>query len=332
MATRKLTHRSNTAVIVILVLAIVIVANVLITTISHHLRLDLTGDKRFTLTEATKKTLRELDDRVKIKLYISEKFPNGLLPSKRRLEELLAEYATYAPKGYFIYNFEDPAQAVEPNEYEEFVRKLADKGLFLNQDRVQTATERGAYLYMFGALLEYRDHEPVALNTNFLAVPESLEYHLTRGIRSLVRPKPRFIGFLKGDDYKNVMEGREYRSFVEFLNFHKIPIKAATIENRKVVPDDVRVLVIVGESRNMHESDLYAIDQFVMNGGRLLVMTEGVEIMQGAASMARQRGLQFFSPKPSGLAKLLKHYGIDIKPGIMLDLNEKVCYQSPGVR
>jgi gliding-associated putative ABC transporter substrate-binding component GldG len=327
VATTKLTHRSNTGIIIILVLAIVIVANVLVTVVSHYLRWDLTSDKRFTLSETTKKILRELPDRVTVNVYISEKFPAGLIPTKRRLEELLAEYQSYAPTGYFKYSFVDPAKAVEPDKYEEFMRELETKGV--GRQRVQEASKTGGpqmYVFVFGITMEFRDCKPVALDVDVLQNPPTLEYHLTRGTRDLVSADSGSVAFLKGEAYRDVTGGEEYRAFVDYLSSVKIPARTATIRDQKVTPDDVEVLVIVGETAEMSQSDLFAIDQFVMKGGRLLVITEGVgpmNIPQQEMMKLRMRGMELLQPKSSPLTGLLASYGIEMKPGLLMD--EKFC-------
>src|SRR4030095_9044322 len=91
-------------------------------------RIDLTEDKRFTLTDSTKKMLRNLNDVVFVKVYLKGDFPAGFKRLSNGTREILNEFKVYG--GVRIqYEFEDPTEGKTGKELNDILNELAQKGL-----------------------------------------------------------------------------------------------------------------------------------------------------------------------------------------------------------
>ena len=108
-SSRRLKYSTNYIVLVLIVLGILAVLNFFF--LRHFSRIDLTQDKRYTLTSSTKEMLANLDDIVNIKLYFSKKLPPYLVNLKREVADILDEYKAYSGgnlSAKFIYPTENP--------------------------------------------------------------------------------------------------------------------------------------------------------------------------------------------------------------------------------
>lgn len=109
-----------------IVTGIVIALNVLSST--FFTRLDLTADKRFTLTDSTRQLLREIDDVVFVKVYLQGDFPAGFKRLSKGTRELLDEFKVYGGDR-IQYEFEDPLKGKNDQELREILQDFAKKGL-----------------------------------------------------------------------------------------------------------------------------------------------------------------------------------------------------------
>src|SRR5688572_23134523 len=94
----------------VLIIAILIALNLLST--EFHFRFDLTEDKQYTLGEATRTIIQDLEEPITIKAYFSEDLPANIMKSRKDFQDLLVEYANLSD-GMIAYEF------VNPNESEE---------------------------------------------------------------------------------------------------------------------------------------------------------------------------------------------------------------------
>jgi ABC-type uncharacterized transport system involved in gliding motility auxiliary subunit len=104
---RRLKYSSNFIALAFIVLGILAVVNFFF--LRHFARIDLTQDKRYTLTSSTKEVLGNLDDIVTIKLYFSKNIPSYLVNLKRNVTDFLDEYRAYAG-GNMTIKYIDPTE------------------------------------------------------------------------------------------------------------------------------------------------------------------------------------------------------------------------------
>src|ERR1700741_5296078 len=105
---------------------IIVVINVISTFV--FTRFDLTSEKRYTLSPATKEFLGKLEDVVYVKVYLEGDFPAGFKRLRNETRELLDEFRVYA-KGNLEYEFINPSASTDPKERNEVYKQLSKKGL-----------------------------------------------------------------------------------------------------------------------------------------------------------------------------------------------------------
>jgi len=287
--------------------AIVIGANMFADTQLADQRIDLTAQHLYTLSAGTRQTLAGLTEPITLRLFYSRKL-GSTVPSYGTLadhvQEMLAEYAT-ASDGKLKLEFFDP----EPfSEVEDRAMAYGLQGVPLDQGN------EPVYFGLVGTNL--LDNE----RTIGFFQPERerfLEYDLTRLIYELSNPKRPVLGVisalpLDGDPRimmgammgRNREAGRPFASMLTLRQTNQVQQIAADVA---VIPADVDVL-LVAAGRHLPDATLYAIDQFVMRGGRLMVMID-----PHSDSLPSRQGIPPADNEET-IARLLNAWGIGYDP------------------
>ncbi|MBW8268513.1 GldG family protein [Caldovatus aquaticus] len=293
--------------------ALAVGVNALADRLLPRARLDLTAQRLYTLSEGTRQVLAGLRDPVTLRLYYSRKL-GAQLPIygayADRVREMLQEYAALSG-GKIRLEFHDP----EPfSETEDRALAYGLQGVPLDQS--------GEQVYFGLAGTNLLDDE----RTIPFFQPERerfLEYDLTRVVFELSNPRRPVVGVmsslpLNGDPRLMMMRmgsggGQPFvvmQQLRQFLTVRDIPLDAQRIA------DDVQVL-IVAHAQNLSEATLYAIDQFVMRGGKLFVLTDPHSESQASrAPLGRPP-----ASTASSLDRLLSAWGIEAPSDkVVLDL------------
>ncbi len=275
------------------------------------LRWDLTQEKRYTISDATKNLLQNLDEQIVINVYLSGDFPPGFERLERAIKETLESFADYGGSN-IAYRFIEPN---DPKLQEELTQKgLIPTNLFANEDGKRT--ER---LIFPGALIFYGGKEyPVQLlKGNQASGPEErlnqsyegVEFELASTIRRLTLKDRKKIGFLV--DHTKVPPPR----FSDLL---------ATLQQNYDLYFDVQnpdswdkgdLLIIPKPDSPFSEEEKYKLDQFVMRGGKLLIFADGAQV--DSVSLEGT----FAQPLSLNLDDLLFKYGCRINPNLVKDLS-----------
>ncbi|WP_028523124.1 gliding motility-associated ABC transporter substrate-binding protein GldG [Runella limosa] len=274
-------------------------------------RWDLTQEKRYTISDATKKLLQNLEHQVVIKVYLTGDFPAGFERLERAIQETLESFADYGG-GNVAYRFIEPT---DPKLQEELIGKgLIPTNLFANEEGKRT--ER---LVFPGAVLVYEGKEyPVQLlKGNKSATSEEqlnqsyegVEFELASAIRRLAQKDRKRIGVLVG--HTKVPPPR----FSDFLaNLQQNYDLYFDIQN----PDNWDkgdLLVIPKPDSPFSEDEKYRLDQFVMRGGKLLMFADGARV--DSVSLEGT----FAQPLDVNLDDLLFKYGCRINQNLIKDLS-----------
>jgi len=264
------------------------------------LRLDLTQDKLYTLSEGTRNILEGLDEPVKLYLFFSEE-PSRDLPQirsyARRVNEMLDEMVERSNGNLSVVR-------VDPAPFSEQEDEAARFGL-----QAVPIGASGITLYLGIAGTNSLDD---VQSMPFLqpAKEKFLEYDLAKMISSLGKPEKRTIGVLSSLSMQGGFDPAAQRMTDPWV-IHEQLSQLFTLQNidpvAETLPDDIDLLVLI-HPRDLSEQMLYAIDQFVLGGGRLLAFMDPVaESDQGQPGdpMAQmQRG------SASTLGKLLPAWGV----------------------
>ena len=179
---RRLKYGSNYIVLSLIVLGILAVLNFFF--LRHFYRIDLTQDKRFTLTSSTKEVLGNLDDLINIKLYFTKKLPPYLVNLKGDITDVLDEFQAYAG-GNISVTFIDPTD--NPAMQQE-LRFMGIPQIQLNIIEKDQAQLTNIYL---GMAIFYADKNEII---PFISSTSNLEYDLTSKILKLTSTDSKAVG------------------------------------------------------------------------------------------------------------------------------------------
>ena len=287
----------------LILVAIVFVAiNIIGNATLSSARLDLTADRLFTLSDGTKSVLAKIEEPITLRLYYSDKLGQEI-PAygvyATRVREMLREYEN-AAKGKVRVEFIDP----QPFSNEE------DRAVAFGLQGVPV-NQAGELVYFGLAGTNMADKEEVI---PFIQ-PERerfLEYDLTKLIYNLAITKKPAVGLLSSLPLQGEFRGPRqppepwavYLQMQQFFDLRPIDRDVAEI------PADIGVLVIV-HPKDLPEKTLYAIDQFVLRGGRALVFVDPhAEGELGRPGMAAQTG-----QTGSNMPKLFSAWGVEMVDG-----------------
>lgn len=306
MAAKTLKYGGNTLAFIFVVFGIVSLINFLS---SHRfIRADLTADKRYTISQSTKKVLKRLDDIVTIDAYFSRQ-PARIAQLRQSVRDMLEEYRAFS-KNLQI-NFIDPATGDEAQKQQlRFIGIPEMQINIIEKDKAEIAN-----VYMGIAIL-YADKKEVLPVVQTTA---NLEYDLTSAILKVTSKEIKTIGFLTGHDELDVF-GQAFGPLRQELS-KQYDVRKVPIEADKAIDADVATLVVAGPKKELTEREKYEIDQFIMRGGRALFLVDPVLI--------QYEGLNV-SSLTTGLNDLLEHYGVKLNDNLVLDVSMDQLTYSQG--
>ncbi len=260
-----------------LIIAILFVINLLSN--EFHLRFDLTDDKQYTLSQATKDIVKNLEEPVTIKAYFSKDLPPNVIQTRTDFQELLVEYSNLAG-GQLQYEF------INPNERESTEKEATQNGInpvLINVREKDQVKQQKAFL---GATVALGDKQEVI---PFLQPGSAMEYALTTAIKKLtVVEKPK-IGFLQGHGEPALNELSQLNDQLSIL----YQAEEVRLTDSTDIPAGVKTLVIVRPMDTIPPSHLQKLDAFLSRGGRLAVAMNRVNgDLRNSFGMAVTTGLE----------------------------------------
>jgi len=299
-------------------------AMLILVSIFVQFRVDLTEEKRYSLHPATQQVLSEMKEPLHVEiLLVGENLPGGMRRLQKSIEETIRTFNAYSPEK-ITFSYFDPL-SLPKEEQEEFVFTLNDYGinptnLFVNKNAGQQAIRIfPGFLVMSdefetGALV-LKGEKGMSPDQILNQSIENLEFELSNAIKKLISPGSNSIAMLIGHGEMSQDEGF---GLVEALDgefeLFKVPLdQAKTAEDLQ----NFRLIFIQGPKDLFTEREIYLLDQYVMGGGNLVVLLDGVAV---DVSQAGGEGT-LAMPVDSGLEELLFKYGIRINKDLIQDLN-----------
>jgi ABC-2 type transport system permease protein len=301
---KKLARGTNFFVLAVLAAGILVCINAL--SYRHFFRVDLTAAKKYTVSAATKKAVAGLDDIVNIKVYLSRNLPPYMAPLVDQVKDMLEEYRICA-NGNLEIEYIDPADDPSVQQKLQFMGIPQLRLNIVEKDQAAITT-----VYMGLAVLYGDSKEIIPALTDVAA----LEYELTGKILRVQKKEVKTIGFLSGHGEPGL--DKELGIVNNELREQYYTRTVATADNQ-TIPAEVAVLV-VASPKQLTERELFAIDQYIMTGGKAVFLIDAVDI--------QQRGMQGTLIE-SQVLKLLEHYGVRVAPELVLDrLCENASFKS----
>ena len=305
--------RLMTASGLILALVLLVGVNLLSTTAITSARVDLTENDLYTLSEGSRNLLQSLDEPVTLRLFLSRdmltRLP-GIATYAQRVEELLEQFDRVGGDNLRL-------EVVDPEPFSEQEDRVVAHGL----EGVPLAD--GEALFYFGLVASGPAGGEETMPFFSMAREDFLEYDLSRLVYQVAHPDPPVVGILsslpmRGGPGAAMMGGMGGMSgpwamlgqVEQFFEVRHIEADAPAI------PADVGVLMVVGPDR-LPPASLYAVDQFVLAGGRVVVFADPHADSDPASmtpGMATAGGYAFDG--------LFDAWGIRLRPGaVAADMN-----------
>jgi ABC-type uncharacterized transport system involved in gliding motility auxiliary subunit len=297
-----LASRRGVAVAVLVLIALMVACANIVAARFLTSRLDLTAEHLYTLSQGTRNTLAKIDEPITLRFYYSTRLGDEV-PSygvyAQRVRELLDQYvaAAHGKIRLEVYN----PQAF--SDVEDRAVAFGLKGVPLDA--------QGEQVYFGLAATNSTDDQQVIA---FFA-PERerfLEYDLTKLVHSLAFPKKTVVGLmttlpLEGD-MMAMMRGRPSEPMAVIEQLQQLDRVKPLASDIDAIPADIDVLMLV-HPQNLPEKTLFAIDQFVLKGGKALVFVDPLSELQAShPSQLNPPG----SPTSSNLERLFKSWGFEV--------------------
>lgn len=283
--------------------------------------LDMTEEKRFTLTDPTRDLLQGLDDVVYIRVLLEGQFPAGFKRLRNATQDLLDDFRGVS--GYVEYEFANPNRGTA-DEINERRQKLRDQGITPTQLTVKgvEGTER-KMIYPY-AVVYYKNRELAVnlLENDVPGMPQErtlnnsvglLEYKLANAIqrlRSTVQPN---VLFTTGHgELERIQTADLQKTLASYYEFGRINLDSVVH-----IGEAADLLIVAKPTLPFSEKDKFKIDQYVMQGGKVLWLLDKVRVDLDSLN---GRARYYPNEYDLNLDDLLFRYGVRIQPNLVLDL------------
>ncbi len=293
-------RRRNSVIGLALAFVLFLALNVLAQGLLTGARLDLTKDRLFTLAPGTRAVLARINEPVALRYFFSESLGREI-PAyanyAKRVQDMLGEFVANAGRGKLIVERYDPAVFSD----------VEDRAVALGMQAVPIDQGGESVYFGISGANTTDDRETIA----FLQ-PERerfLEYDLARMVQALANPKRKAVGLITDlpldGDVMMMMRGMPSQPWVvmdQLRGQFEIKTLAGDIDR---VPDDVDVLMLA-HAASLTDKAQYAVDQFVLRGGRALVLVD--PYAESQSGRAQQMG----GAVASDLPKLFQSWGVEM--------------------
>ncbi len=291
---KEVKTRSAAIMMIVIVAAILLIINLI--AVNLFTRADLTQNKIFTLSDASKDLVGNLKDRLTIKAYITDDLPSPHNGDARYLKDLLDDYKAYS-NGMLHYEIIDPAKADKEQEAINYGIPAVQFNVFRN-DKTEFIKGYKGLVMLYG---EKQESIP------FIESTQNLEYDISRDIKKMISYKQPFIGFTIGNGEPD-MTGRLSTAYQILQQEYKVQFM--DLDNLRELPNTLDALFIVSPKKKLSDWELYLIDQFIMRGGKVAFLLDQFDVNI-------QKSL--VTPIDNNLKGLLNWYGIGIKNNLVID-------------
>jgi gliding-associated putative ABC transporter substrate-binding component GldG len=318
------------------VIAVVVLVNILSSFFFY--RIDLTKDKRHSLSKSTIEMLKNLEDRVYFRVYLKGKDqPADYQLFAKQVEQMLQTFRSYSKNVY--YEFIDPIEGKTNEEVNGILGEFVKKGLEPIPISREDAGGYSTHVVIPGAIVSYRNREYPAKvvvadpsGTDWLKYSnEELEYNLVAPVRRLLKTDKPKVAYLDGhgelDFWNTCWTAMQLQ---RFYNVSRITLDGKINALRNISIDDTvsgnlvlgdnkyDVLIVAQPTQPFKEYDKYVIDQFIMRGGKVLWLIDNT-----TASLDSLRAApEFFAtPRALYINDLFFTYGVRFNTDLIQDLS-----------
>ena len=285
-------------------------------------RIDLTEENRYSVSEPTKELLRSLDEVVYIDVYLEGELPSSWKRLQTSIREMLQEFSVYAGAN-IQFSFKDPAAAGSARSQNQFFLELAQKGIQptnLNFKRDGNTVERWIFP---GAIVSYAGRETgvMLLKGTSGAGPEQvlnqsiegLEFNLAFAIKQLVSNDRKRIGLISDH---HTMDTLALAGFHQLL-LERYEVRSIRLAGQVEPLTGLDAIILPKPAEAFSENEKYLLDQYIMSGGKALFFINALSVdIEEAAGEGT-----FAFPVEHNLTDLFFRYGFRINQNYVQDVN-----------
>jgi len=301
--------------VVIVVLAAIVVSFL-------RVRIDLTEDKRYTLSEPTREVLSGIENDIFIQVWLDGEMPIPFKRLKRTVREMLDEFRIASGRK-IDYDFINPWEGRDAAQRDAMYQSLLEKGL--SPVKIQAGDEEGGSsqkLIFPGMIVNYngievpvnilKNNQSVSADENLLHSEEGLEYEMIQTIATISSDTIYNVAFLEGEDEWPEVE-------VADITYHLakfFTVDRGTIGGIPGILDDYAAVVIAGPEKEFSEIDKFVLDQYIMNGGKVVWLVEEVDVSADSLVYGETAAIY----RPLNISDQLFRYGARVNPVVIQDL------------
>lgn len=284
-------------------------------------RIDMTEDKRYSISTPTKELMRKLPEQLSVTIYLDGEMNTGFLQLKRAVAELLDELSVYASHK-LQYHFCNPTTLTgieQERLYEEFEKLGIHPTVIHERNSEGKAVQR--MLFPWAKITIGNRSETICLLKNIRGLSgeenlnisiENLEFAFTDATRLLCQTEITKIAFIEGHG-----ELSEYHTWdISHALSRYFQIDRGQLNNDPAILSPYKAIIIASPREKFTEQDKFIIDQYIMNGGRVLWLLDGVRLDENSLSTT---GISPTIPMDLNLTDMLFRYGVRINPMIIQD-------------
>lgn len=310
-----------------------VIINIIIFFIPNY-RFDFTEDKRYTLSDYSKNILDNIakeGNRLEINVFLEGDLNPGFQKLQNSIKDILSDFNRLADGRINVSYINPYIYANTPKEVYEYMANKQMNGIILNEtDKEGKVSQK--VIYPYAQVIFGNDTLPINLlkrdsgrsaEENLNASAENLEFEFIDAIRLVKNKEPRNIAFIEG-------HGELAEPYVEDAT--ALLSKYYFVNRGEILPDisilkDFKVIIIAGSTQKYSESEKFIIDQYIMTGGRVLWLVDGVYFSNEELAL---KGESPSIKNETNLDDLLFTYGVRVNPVLLQDMQCSSILLSTG--
>ena len=356
MIGKKVNVSRNIALRILLYALVLVVFNFMAN--EFYFRLDLTKEKRYTLSPSSVGLLNKLDDDLYVTIFLDGDLPIEYKQLQSATRDILNEYRL-ASDGKIKFDFEDILADKDIKEKEAILKDIFQKGLQIEQPDVRPDEAPTQKYILPSGIVFYKGKEyPInllkrqfgkSLEVEINNSIELLEYEIGTAIRKGLSGKSIKVALSSGhgelsstqtadianslsEFYSldrinlNLTDSNCYKNFAsDVVNNPQKPVFSVLVEGLINQLKSYKSLIIAKPTLEFNEPEKYILDQYVMNGGKIIFLVEN--LLAEMDSVAKY-GQVMTVNHSHNLDDILFQYGIKVKPNLVQDIQ---CHGIPAI-
>ena len=327
-------NRNKDIIQLISIFIIIILINIIGSMVYH--RFDLTKEGRYSLSKASKKLLSEIDDFIYIEVYLEGDFPAGIERLSLETKQILSEFKTH--NDFIQFTFINPTESKDDKTRNEILKQLYEKGINPTNLQVKNGDSYTEKIIIPGAIVKFGANEIAVqlLKNQIASSPDQnleqsireLEYEFTNAIKQLHSPLKPSIGFLTGHGELDGLDIKDLRNtLTQQYSIDEIDLREFEVDSlgkpnlkKKLRELKLKKLLLIAKPKSTFENlDKYFIDQYIMNGGKVIWMLDATNADMD--SLSNKGSFIASTLRELNLSDQLFKYGVRVNSNLVEDIS-----------